>query len=562
MRTLAPPTRELTRSRWVASCAVLVALVVAVIVLGDPQVFSGSDAGGKAATVHAMADRGVDGADLGYWAEDVDPLGDHHPIFHTEPREGGWIQVTSSAMPLASSVGARVAGALGALWLSILAVPIGALGAARLARRIGAPTGFLAFVVVGAASPLTFYGADQWEHAPALAAAIWAVALLGEKLRGLDFVWLGTAAGIAGALRRETVLVMVVLGVIELLDRERRQFWLRHVPGAAIAAGAAATILVVVYRLDAAVLGQSLSTRSADQAGLAGTEPGQRLYDGVLTTVSQYSNLDLPYSVIGVLTLVGVGLAASGWARNDDAHVRMGAMLAASSLAVRALVGGLTFVPGAFAAVPVAAAAPFLAQRRHRRLLVGCLVGTGLVILLQWTGSLGAQWGGRYLLVPAAVVAIVALAEIERRGAREPAALVALAATAAIAVLGLVWHVERSDGVAESRDAILAAADGEVVISTHAHFPREVAASLAEQRWLLGVTVDEVVDAFGVADRAATGERVWLLHPGTSCETDPCGRTWEERTDAEAPDGWRSTELIEVPWIIGGTYVLEAFEPG
>ena len=558
---LTSPTPVITRTGWLAASVGLVLMVLAIIVLGDAHVFSGSDAGGKAATVESIVDHGFDGADLGYWAETADPEGIHHPLINTAVRERGWIQVTSSAMPIASSVGHRIGGAIGALWLSILAVPIGALGAACLARRLGAPTGFLSFAIVGAASPLTFYGADQWEHAPALAAGLWAVALLGDELDGDEFVWLGVAAGLGGALRRETVLVLVVLGLVELIVRDRRQFWSRHLRGACVAGSIAAVVLAAVYRLDAAVLGQSLSARSAAQAGLFGSDPGQRLYDGVLTTVSQYSSLDLPYFLIGIFTLVGIGLAASGWAQGDDSHVRMGTMLVGSSLVVRFLVGGLSFVPGAFAVLPVATAAPFLAPRRHRPLLVGCVVAMMVVILLQWTGSLGAQWGGRYLLLPAAVVAIVALAEIEGRNPRHPAALVAIGSTIVIAALGLTWHVDRTNGIATSRDAVLEVTDGAVVISAHAHFPREIATSLDGQRWLRSATIEDVVGAFDIAQEAAPGERVWLLHPGTNCEIDPCGRTWAERRDATALEGWTSVDLVEVPWIIGDGYVLEAFEP-
>lgn len=561
MRTVAPPTPSITRAGWALSSLALVALVLVVIVLGDARVFSGSDAGGKAATVLSIAEHGTDGVDLGYWAEANDPEGVHHPLINTSPRDRGWIQVTSSAMPVASSFGERLGGAVGALWLSLLAVPIGALGAARFARRLGAPTGYLTFLVVGAASPLAFYGADQWEHAPALAAGIWAVALLGEDLDGRDFAWLGLAAGLAGALRRETMIVLIVLGIVELLDRDRRRFWLSHLPGVAVAASAAGTVLIVVYRLDGALLGQSLSTRSASQAGRVGTEPLQRLSDGVLTTVSQYSNLSMPWVLIGLLTLAGVALSASGWVRGDDAHVRMGAMLVAASLAVRFLVAGLTFVPGAFAALPVAAAAPFLATRRERPSMVGCGVAMVAVVLLQWTGSLGAQWGGRYLLLPAAVVAIVALSGIERRDPRHPAALVAIGATVAIAALGLVWHVERANSVAEGRDAVLAAARGEVVISTHPHFPREIAADLAEERWLLATSVDEVEAAFAVAAAAAPGEPVWLLHPGSGCEGADCTGGWDERDDASTPAGWRSDAVVGIPWLTGDTYILEAFRP-
>ncbi len=265
--------------------------------------------------------------------------------------------------------------------------------------------------------------------------------------------------------------------------------------------------------------------------------------------------------MIGLGALVGVGLATAGWVRAEDSLLRAGITLAGVSIAMRYLAGGLGFVPGAFAVLPVVAAAPLLARRSGNRLIVGAVGGVVLVLLLQWTGSLAAQWGGRYLLLPASVVAVVALAEIERRDVRHPASVLAIVSTAAIALLGLGWHVERTNEVAMSRDEILAVTDGEVVISTHSHFPREVAVDLVDQRWLLGRTPELVADAFSVAAEAAPGERVWLLHPGTRCVDDPCARTWAERVDSTPLAGWRSSGVHEVRWLVGGTYVLEGFEP-
>lgn len=553
-----PTTSRLTPRVWLLLCVCLVFLVVVVATLGDVRVNSGSDAGGKTATVANIVENGPGGVDLGYWAEDEDPDGLHHPFIKTDHSDLGWIQVTGSAMPLASSAGQRAAGGLGALWLSILAVPLGALAAARLSRQLGAQTGIVAFVVVGALSPLTFYGADQWEHAPALAAALWAFTLMREELSLRKFVVLGLTAGVAVALRRETGLFLGVMAMVELWDGDRRRWWLSHIPQATAAGGSALAVLVAVSWLDAKVIGATLTERSESQIALAGADLGDRFHDGILTTVSQYSNLDPTYFVFGVMTLGGTALAAWGWERDDLRRVNLGLTLVVVSLVVRLMVAGLTFVPGAFAALPLTAAAPILARKLGKRLIVGAAVSTVMIIMLQWTGSLNAQWGGRYLLVPAAVVAVVSCTELERRDLRHPAAVLAIASTALVAGLGLVWHVERTNTVTESREQILALTTGDVVVSNNAHFGREVAIDLLDERWLAGVTPELVAEAFGVASRAAPDESVWLLHPGT-CAGDECGRTWAERDDATELPGWRSTRLHEIAWLGGGTYVLEAF---
>jgi hypothetical protein len=191
--------------------------------------------------------------------------------------------------------------------------------------------------------------------------------------------------------------------------------------------------------------------------------------------------------------------------------------------------------------------------------LWACGAATLGILAFQWTGSLAAQWGGRYLLLPAAIVAVVAATELEGLGLRRPAALVPVAVTAVVALVGLGWHVQRTTGIAESRDQILEAASGDVIVSTHSHFAREVAADLDSERWLLADELNEIDAAFALAGTAAAGEQVWLLHPG-ACRAE-CGRHWSERDDADNPPGWISDDLRTVDWLGGGTYVLEAFVP-
>lgn len=556
-----PPTG---RTHWYEPLAVLL-LVLAVALLGDVSANSGSDGGGKTATVENIAEEGLSGVDLGYWASAADRTGEHHPFFNTTPTSEGWIQATSAVMPTASSLGFRAAGGLGALWLSLLAVPVGALAAAALARQLGAPTGRLAFWVMGAASPLTFYGTDQWEHAPALATALWAVVMIKSHPVGRRALLTGALFGVAFVLRRESGAVLALLWLSELLRPELRRDrveFVRHVLAAASAAAVCIAITFVTYRFDKAVLGQSLGGRTLNQAGGAGSELGQRLHDGVLTTISFYTALGPAEILMSLAVFVGIALAALGWRRGDESLTRIGVVLAVACVAIRIVLVGTGFVPGAFAALPLVAAAPVLARRDGRRLVVVAVLAVVAVIATQWTGSLAAQWGGRYLLLPAAVVAVVALAEFERRDARHPAAVAALGCTIAVGVLGLAWHVERTNGVAEIRDAVLEVTGDDVVVSAYAHFPREVAADLLDARWLRADRADDVAAALAVAEEAAPGEVVWLLHRG-SCAPEilGCERRWEHRSGEQDLTGWTSGVVVEIPWLGAGTYVLEELVP-
>ena len=90
------PAEPAVARRHLVGCALSLLLVLVVVFAGDPGVHSGSDAGGKAATVAAMAEPGRDGVDLGYWAESADPDGDLHPLYNTYRTSQGWVQVTSA----------------------------------------------------------------------------------------------------------------------------------------------------------------------------------------------------------------------------------------------------------------------------------------------------------------------------------------------------------------------------------------------------------------------------------------------------------------------------------
>ncbi len=554
------PTEGSADRPGIVACISLLLAVLLVILVGDARFNSGSDAGGKTATVDRIADLGLDGVDVGYWAESVDPDGRYHPMINTRRTNEGWIQVTSAVMPSASSAGRRFGGEVGALWLSMLAVPLGALAAARLSRRLGAPHGWVAFMVVGALSPLTFYGADQWEHGPALAAGLWATVLLLEHPTGRRALLAGLVAGTAVVLRREVVFVLLLVGLGELLVADGRRHWLQRSRSATLAvAGAGAVVLAAGTAFDRMVLGESLSGRSASQAALAGSDLSQRLSDGLLTTISQYPRIGFSEIVLGTVSLVGVAVATLGWRDDDASRVRLGSALAIGCVAIR-IASGTGFVPGAFAVLPLTAAAPVLARGLGRRLIavaVGAVVAT---IAFQWTGSLAAQWGGRYLLVPAAIVAVVAASEFERRDWRAPVALVALGATGALAVFGLAWHVERTDWMAARLTDLEAAVEvDDVVISTQAHFPREIGSMSLERGWLRANTTADVPGAFEVAD-AAGAERVRLLHSGL-CEDDPCDQRWGSGEGARDLAGWSSTGTVPVAWFGEYDWVLETFVP-
>ena len=64
--------------------------------------------------------------------------------------------------------------------IPVLSVVLAAYAARRLSRWASGGDGWLALWFVGLLSPVLFYGADFWEHAPALALGLLAIAVIFE----------------------------------------------------------------------------------------------------------------------------------------------------------------------------------------------------------------------------------------------------------------------------------------------------------------------------------------------------------------------------------------------
>ncbi len=104
----------------------------------------------------------------------------HHPILFAYPHGDSWVAVNALPLVVAGRPLWQLGGARAAVLLPVLSVVLAAYAARRLSRWASGGDGWLAFWFVGLLSPVLFYGADFWEHAPALALALLAVALVLE----------------------------------------------------------------------------------------------------------------------------------------------------------------------------------------------------------------------------------------------------------------------------------------------------------------------------------------------------------------------------------------------
>ena len=534
----------------------LLALYALVIALGDPRAASGSDAGGKLATVVVMADHGTLVPDVGYWAAEQDPDGDHHPLWNTTRVGDDWVQATSLPFVAAAVPLYRLAGPFGALLLPMLGGVVAALGARRLSRLLHGDEGWAAFWLVGAAGPALFYAGDFWEHAPALGLALLAVSLaLEDDERLTRAAVTGLLAGVAVVLRAEVVLYGIAfVGATLLVADERRRVlaqWRRVV----VMAVAAAVPVVANAVLERALLsGGVRDGRAADSlAGTAG-HASSRVTDAALTSVGLFTDERGAALLLGgvlVLTLAVVGLHLRSPDLVGERVALLAIVVAAGFYALRFSTGP-GFVPGFAVAVPLAAVGVFAARSAKERVVLGTALGAlPLVWATAWSGNHVAQWGGRYLLLSGALLTVLAVGAMERAGWRRPAVVGILGLTVVAAAVGAAWHIERTRTVGAAAEAIEGLPADVVVVTDLGHLGREAGAWYPDHRWLRTVEAGEFASTAAVA-RAAGATGLAVVQVAEAGEPEP---------ESPALAGYRPVGTVErIPFLVGAHLVLQRYE--
>lgn len=560
---------EAKASRTRARLPLVVAFVAALALAwaGDVRTGSYSDVGGRLATVRHMAAEGSWLPEVGYWAEDYDPAGAYHPLLYTTDRGGHWVNAPSLPLLFVDAALYRSGGA----WLLALPGALGvvaaAWGARLLSRWASGGDGLVAAWLVGVASPVAFYAADVWEHAPATGLAVAAIAVLVEPGPWRRQVAAGAMAGLAVVLRPDVLVAGagLALGLLAVPDTRRRL-----VRGGAARAGAAVAGAAVV---GAHVLAQRLvfagTPESADRlatvAGGVGLQVAERARDALVTAVGLWPSHE-PAHLVASLLAVGAAavlarraLAGGGPTLVEVAWCTLGAL----ALGARVL-GGWGSVPGALAACPVAVVALVGARpARERALVAGAVVGALGAWATQYVGQHEPQWGGRYLLVEVVVLVAVAGGVIERAGRDRSVAAggrtaaqrrragwgamaVALALTGVAAAYGAAWRVHRTHEMAavhERLDAVVGA--DEVVVAGFAHLGRENGWWYGERRML---TVPIAGDADGALDVAAAAGATRVAR----VELDTRAGAASRAAAPAAPDGWawRGQDHVNFLWLV------------
>jgi len=517
-----PAVVELLRRPLVAALVLLLAYASLALVLNDPRGTLGTDTGGKLATLHMMERNGGLDPDVGYWAAAADPSGVLHPLHYTYRVGGKWVNVTTLPMLYAAYPLYRVGGDRAVVLLPMLGALVCACAARALARRLGGGSGWSAFWVVGLASPVVIYALDFWEHTWGLGLVLWGVVLLldvVERRAGWRAAFgAGALFGAAATMRTEALVYLVAAtgcaGLV-LLVRERR-------PGRALLTGCAALAgalgpLVGERLLEQWTIGSDLrGARVAGTAGGAAASLTDRLHEAVTTTLGVGLSGLRPSGELVVGLAVVVLLAAGAWGLSSARRPRVvaGSVAVAVAFAVYLVrvSQGLGFVPGVLAASPFAAVGLVLAWRRGPLRLpatIACLA-LPVVWLTQFTGGSLPQWGGRYVLVTGALLAVAGCVALHGR----PRAFLAVLSVAVLVTgAGLTWLSVRSHTVADGMATIVARHD-EVLISRQVHALREGGAFYDSSRhWLTATTDAQLARAVGIARATGAHELALLEDP-------------------------------------------------
>lgn len=534
---------------------VLLGLYALVIGAGNARAWSGSDAGGRVATVKWMADHHSWTPQVGYWANNLDPAGVHHPLYHSELRGGRWIQPASVPFLLAGAVLWRVGGAPAILVLAALGSLTAALAGRRLARLCGAESGWGAFWLVGATGPAIFYAGDFWEHAAALGAVLACIAVVWSGERPWRAALAGLLGGLGVVLRPEMAVYLVGLGIGSLLVTSERAYWRRHWRGAVTCAAGLAAALAANALLEQRLLGVSARAgRAAGSVGQAGSQLAGRLRDAVLTTFGLAADDSARALLLGAMAVAG--LAALGWLairQHGDASVEAPGRPSEAPLLVRAVAllgpllvllrvaSGAGFVPGMLPATPASPTGLVAGGRsetsgRARVLVIAALVSLPPIWALQWRGQLLPQWGGRYELLSGALLTIVGCVALERAGWRTVPAIAVAATSIAVGGLGVAWHIQRTNSVSSAVAMIERTDRRTVVISTITHLGREAGAVYGDHRWLSAEGSAGLRGAGEIARRAgAQRVEVVTLDDGDAPAVAPELAGFGHRSDRRLP---------------------------
>ena len=518
--------------RSAAAGLLLLAVYVGLSFLNSPRGFLGTDTGAKVATLKVMSERGRFDPDIGYWAEEWDPDGSLHPLASTIEIEDRWVNVTTLPALWAGWQLYRLGGYRAALLVPMAGAVAAAFAAAALAKLLGATASWSAriFWLAGLASPLAIYALDFWEHSIGVALLAWSVVLVvGRRMSMARVAAAGAACGVAATMRTEALIYTAVIGAALVASRMAEKHVRRAVAEGASFGAAAAAVFTAGAVFERLVLAAAIRpSRAANTAMRVGEASSTRLEEAAVTTVA-----------FGGRPGVGLGDAVTAlhvivsWRRIRGRFPLLagGAWAATVGSYLVVIAGGLGFVPGLVPTAPSTVAASPIPQERRRHVLV-VVIAVGavpLVLLFQYLGGAGPQWGGRYLLPTSFLLAVAGWVRLAATDRRVTALFVGISVL--ITAYGLVWLQARSHAV-ERAVARIERRPEEVIVSSVGHLAREGGATYGERRWLTRLPGETAAGLTAVLDGAGV-ERVATVELRTDRPRSLPGFRLVERSNLE-----------------------------
>ena len=501
--------------RPAVAALVLLAIYVGLSFANDSRAFLSTDTGAKVATLEVMKSESTVDLDVGYWAAAYDSTGHLHPLFDTQHIGNKWISVTTVPMLVIGDGLFRLGGYHLALLLPMLGAIAAAFAGRALASRLGASEGrsWIAFWVIGLASPALIYALDFWEHTVGLALIAWAAVLMldvAERRAGLRAAAVaGVLLGTAFTMRTEAlVYATVITGAVcvwRVIDRrivEAVRIGVAAVIGFAVVTAAELALEYALYG-EAFRFARASKKAVSSVSGGSGVTivPGSRISDALVSTFGLNGGTEVGRY------LIAVGLAALlayvGWRARPGTEriIIIGPLAVIVVVFVLRMSEGLGFVPGLFAAAPLAALALGVGWRDagSRWVCAVAAVSIPLVWATQYVGGAAPQWGGRYQLVSGLLLTVVAVVALPALDRRVGGALIALSVL--VTAFGFAWMVQRTHTFADTAAAVSRRPEP-VIVSTIGHFEREGATFYQRKLALTAISDAEVRDAADVVHRA------------------------------------------------------------
>ena len=511
------------RPGLIAGSLLLIYVLLAMLV--DVNGHLASDTGGKIGSVEAFSESGS--FDLGYWFEEVDPVGRFFPFFSTvQTADGTWINSTTLIMLIPAGFLWSLGGARAILLLPMLGSLLAAFAGRRLHQRLQPGSdGSASMWLIGLASPATVYALTFWEHSFGLGLMLLGITFVldscDQDADARSALMAGLAFGAAATMRQEALVYGFTSGLSIVAVWAIRGRWRQLVARSGAFSAGAIALVAANAALEIAFLDTSLRTaRAGATFGSTGGVGATRVVDTIGSTLVALASRNTISWVISAL-LIGsmIALAIAVWKRppaTRQQRIAIGAVILAWAMWLWLLtLVGLVAVPGSAVAAPLSifGIVGALSTKRWRLpLIVGVLLPVPLIMMTAFIGFGFAQWGGRYHLASTAVLVVMGFIWLS---IKNPLALrVMLACTVLVTAAGAAFLIQRTNSVGDTvRQFEETTASETVVVWRDPLVAREFAETARGRNWLSAPQPEDQSELSRLLRSQGVASFLWIAPP-------------------------------------------------